>query len=707
MQHRLAIVSVVISLALQPARLQMERPALAITVQMLSGHELRIMAEPWEFVYTVRQRVEEQIGIGEFQEVKFYMGSDEMCYDVSVGESGILDSTVQAVLITNVCKAKQVIKEMFLFKASPLPPNRAPPSLQSFSLVNDTPKDMTLWKAPPLPPNRTPPSLQSLSLVNEIPLRVWPHPSDMEWQCILALDVLEEIDFDAEDTRKLLQDFSSRAPHLFPPLLLARVGSMSDCPKRALQSLSDYLMFGGAKAYSNAVQDSAVWIKLIDSSAPFDEDHAQGILCALASFHPAAAVRAAAMRAFGSAPVWAVSHIRDLMGIAYGVHADPDESVREAAAASAQLLKDAQAHGRLPPVQPAVRPAAPIPQGPPPQTSSPPARQSAKGEIGTDQAKLKQQEDLQKSEEEDLQMEQQALQEALLRSKADAWSADGIILSRLTFHSPSVTSFLLESNDLAICRSRVESAGCSMQPAWANGALLLVPVTEQQIMEADIYLQAHNILMLASDEQLVKEALAELSRRKRPGLKPEHYPHGKLPCASEEAKGSTGEAEQQPSEEFQLARMLVTDPHGKLQCASEEAKGSTSEAEQQPSEELQLAKILVTDPNDKLQCASEEAKGSTSEVEQQRSEVQLAKSMVTESPGDAKLQSEAHLMVGWMQDVGIVVERTFLSFPTEKDISEASTIIHSAPEMGEASSSHTNPHQWRLPRPQGERQGHF
>ena len=75
---------------------------------------------------------------------------------------------------------------------------------------------------------------------------------------------------------------------------------------------------------------------------------------------------------------------------------------------------------------------------------------------------------------------------------------------------------LLEADDLSSCLSRVESAGCQVTPAWAHGALLLVPVTEQQIMEADINLQAHNILMLSSDEQLVKDTFGQASQAQAP-----------------------------------------------------------------------------------------------------------------------------------------------------------------------------------------------
>jgi len=132
-------------------------------------------------------------------------------------------------------------------------------------------------------------------------------------------------------------------------------------------------------------------------------------------------------------------------------------------------------------------------------------------------------------------LEQAQLHEALLRSKADSISSDGIMLARLTFHNPDVMAYL-QSKELETCRVRVEGSGCSVRPDWAKGAILLVPVTEQQTVEADIELKPHNILMLHSDLQLVEEALAKLARCKRPGLKPEHYPYGKSEVASNGAR---------------------------------------------------------------------------------------------------------------------------------------------------------------------------
>lgn len=51
----------------------------------------------------------------------------------------------------------------------------------------------------------------------------------------------------------------------------------------------------------------------------------------------------------------------------------------------------------------------------------------------------------------------------------------------------------------------------------------------------------------------------------------------------------------------------------------------------------------------------------------------------------------------WMQDhPTLIIEKTFLTFQLEKDISDASNIVQSAPAAGAASVGHTNPHRWRL-----------
>merc|ERR1740129_1597297 len=480
---------------------------------------------PEEPVALVRQRVRDQVVLGEFQDVKLCMGCDELCYDASVGESGMLDFTVQAVLVTNVIKAKTVIKQACGTKPRPpaLADTPANPELEPFSRS-------------PLPRgSRTGPAF------TVHPLR----------QFMLAVDVLAEVDCDSEDSRKLLEDLSNR--DFYSLELLAHVATKVHSPTNALRSIRAGLTYCRRFNVFDA-NGSAVWIELIHTSAARDGDHDEHILCPLASFHPAAAVRAAALRAFGLALVWAVRHIRALKQIAQAVEGDPDDFVRDAAATSAKALEDALARGRLPPSPTAVGPA-------PPSLRGPPARRIVEdGSIAEEeQLQRSQEEDSQISREEDLQTEQRDLQEAILRSKADALSADGMVLTRLTLHSRKVMSFLSQADELARCRYNVESAGCSVQPAWANGALLLVPVTEQQIIEADIQLKPHSILMLASDEQLVRDTLAQPAKRKRPVLRPEHYPHGKehVPTHPE----STNFQTQFGPQEFQSAEGAASQVH--------------------------------------------------------------------------------------------------------------------------------------------------
>lgn len=588
--------------------------AVAITFQVLSGRKFQIMAEPGELVSAVRQRVKEHLGIHEFQDVKLFVEGEELCYDMCpVGESGMLDSTVQAVLAANVRKAKEFIANVPLFKKPP-PTLPRPPRLQPFlQLAKAAPSH-----APSGVPIKAPPSPDFV---------IHPLP-DSTRRALLAVNTLEQYTSDGEDDcESLLQRLKYREPrdsraYIFVVLAVTSAESYSPGLLRWLvdwSHIKDFLC-----VYDGEI---AVLTELIGNLAPYDKEDAQLILCGLASFHLAPAVRAAAVRALGRAPAGAANYVESLKQIANGTCADPDESVREAATAS---LKELEAREQaLPPPKASGFELTPPP--PKPAAPHPPLTASA-AEPAAAKVHLQHEQEQQQSREEELQREQQDLQRALLHSKADAWSADGIVLSRLTFHSPEVMSFLANSSELASCRARVEISGCAVQPDWANGALLLVPVTEQQIIEADIQLKAHNILMLASDEQLIKDTLALLAKRKRPGLRPEHYPHGKTEGAS---------------------------------------AGASTDAPMQPQQQEE----------------DEEEEQEQQEQKQQRSPTQ---------------ERMARIQLAWMQDVGIVVERTFLTFPTDKDISEASNCAQSAPPEGSAGPGHLNPHKWRLPGPTKE-----
>ena len=120
-----------------------------------------------------------------------------------------------------------------------------------------------------------------------------------------------------------------------------------------------------------------------------------------------------------------------------------------------------------------------------------------------------------------LQRESAEVQEALLRSKADPRSPDGVLVTRLTFHTPEIAARILAHDAVAECVEKVADAGCDVQPKWACGAILLVPLTNTQLCEAGVQLKAHNIVVLQAELGRVEEALRSLPRRKRPMLNPE------------------------------------------------------------------------------------------------------------------------------------------------------------------------------------------
>jgi hypothetical protein len=128
------------------------------------------------------------------------------------------------------------------------------------------------------------------------------------------------------------------------------------------------------------------------------------------------------------------------------------------------------------------------------------------------------------SEEEALTKENEDVLQALLQSKADQapLSAEGATLFRLTHCSQEISDMLVASPELADCCHRVTSASCEVRPSWANGALLLLPLTVEQIREAGVKLKAHNIFALISDKVQIELALAGLPHRRRPKVKPEH-----------------------------------------------------------------------------------------------------------------------------------------------------------------------------------------
>merc|ERR1712176_838671 len=78
------------------------------------------------------------------------------------------------------------------------------------------------------------------------------------------------------------------------------------------------------------------------------------------------------------------------------------------------------------------------------------------------------------------------------------------------------------------CRRRVLEARCELSPEWGNGALFLLPFRDQsKYQELQIQgmkledLKPYNIVASRDDEDLVKQALAHVPRRRRPQCKRE------------------------------------------------------------------------------------------------------------------------------------------------------------------------------------------
>jgi len=135
---------------------------------------------------------------------------------------------------------------------------------------------------------------------------------------------------------------------------------------------------------------------------------------------------------------------------------------------------------------------------------------------------------LARSEADAAEQENTDIAAALLHSKVDAppLSGDNVVVLRLSSRSADIEEKLLAAPALAQCRDLVADAGCEVLPSWANGAVLLVPLTVAQVEEAGLELRAHHIVALEPDRARVEEAIADLPYRRRPKVRPEHQTMG-------------------------------------------------------------------------------------------------------------------------------------------------------------------------------------
>jgi len=75
---------------------------------------------------------------------------------------------------------------------------------------------------------------------------------------------------------------------------------------------------------------------------------------------------------------------------------------------------------------------------------------------------------------------------------------------------------------LADARKRVEDAGCSFCPAYANGACLLVSLTEDQVGELQLGLEKFHVVALRADKPSIAQALRMVKAELRPKLREDH-----------------------------------------------------------------------------------------------------------------------------------------------------------------------------------------
>lgn len=141
---------------------------------------------------------------------------------------------------------------------------------------------------------------------------------------------------------------------------------------------------------------------------------------------------------------------------------------------------------------------------------------------------------MQESEAEAIAREGSDIAEAVLRSKADAGPLVGqaLVVLRLSRHPSEILAALFEAPELATAFALVEEAGCEVLPEWAQGAVLLAPLTHEQAIEAGLELQAHHIVVAQLEQANVENVLSKIRFRRRPQVRLEDVPFQNLAAAS-------------------------------------------------------------------------------------------------------------------------------------------------------------------------------
>jgi hypothetical protein len=105
---------------------------------------------------------------------------------------------------------------------------------------------------------------------------------------------------------------------------------------------------------------------------------------------------------------------------------------------------------------------------------------------------------------------------ALIGSKVKSYEEQKLVVLRLTKHNSRVLDAIRKDSNLKTLREQVDEAGCEILPKWAEGCIMLAPLTQHQVKEAGVKLRAHHIVVAQQHQTLVQKALAAVPKRSRP-----------------------------------------------------------------------------------------------------------------------------------------------------------------------------------------------
>jgi hypothetical protein len=110
-----------------------------------------------------------------------------------------------------------------------------------------------------------------------------------------------------------------------------------------------------------------------------------------------------------------------------------------------------------------------------------------------------------------------------IQKKGLPLSVDGVVVLRITSRarSPEVREAILKCPSVAPVLDHIREAGCSPQPAWSgghDGPMFLVPLTQEQVDEANVELTYHHLVTPMSLCDSIRCALKSIAWKKRPQL---------------------------------------------------------------------------------------------------------------------------------------------------------------------------------------------